>query len=305
MPLSYLAVLPIEVECPCISFAEKAFAEDLEESPASASPHAAAVSLNLDAAVNVSHVGKHPKVVSSEPLFGSPDPGSEPGVSTSVGEGHPKGILLGALVHGSMDVAGGFRVIDQGVVCGFPLPFADANELARTPPLASSGRSVLESPCGDPTSSPSDKLSPRTQVSSLKEDVLEQGSVIGRAASPVDDAVVTSYPNHLVVVDQQQAGNKERANKSIMPSIPAATTFRREAKSRRECQQPATLVNISANKSNRAAAPHFASAQHPHFHYRVPILYTQQLLSEEAIGYSRNQLGHPEIKQGGTSTAAS
>ncbi|GMH06079.1 hypothetical protein Nepgr_007919 [Nepenthes gracilis] len=112
--------------------------------PCSVSPPAAAVSSNWDAAMSVSHVGKHPKVVSSEPLFGSPDP-------ASVGEGHFRGIMLGALVRGSDGCAGipideagqtsnfdlhddlvsdaliplqqgGFRVIDQGLLfLFFPL----------------------------------------------------------------------------------------------------------------------------------------------------------------------------------------
>ncbi|GMH16181.1 hypothetical protein Nepgr_018022 [Nepenthes gracilis] len=126
MPSSYPVVLPNEVECPGISLAEKAFVEDLEEAPASVSPLAAAVSLNLDDAVSV---------------------------------GHPRDILLGALVHSSNGCAGipideagqtsnfdlhddldtdalfplqqgGYRVINQGAVGEFPLPFADATKSA-------------------------------------------------------------------------------------------------------------------------------------------------------------------------------
>ncbi|GMH00952.1 hypothetical protein Nepgr_002791 [Nepenthes gracilis] len=78
---------------------------------------------------------------------------------------------------------------------------ANGVDLDLTLPLTSPGISVLVSPCGDLTSSLSDYLSPRAQVSSLKEDVLDRGSVIGCAASPIDDAGVTSYPDQLDVVD--------------------------------------------------------------------------------------------------------
>ncbi|GMH16962.1 hypothetical protein Nepgr_018803 [Nepenthes gracilis] len=111
MPSSCTAVLPNEVECPSISLAVKDFAEVLEEAPASVSPPAAAVSSKLDAAGSGSHVGKHPKGVVSMLVFGSPDPGAEPGVPASVGEGHPRGFLLGALLHGS--IGSGIRLTKE------------------------------------------------------------------------------------------------------------------------------------------------------------------------------------------------
>ncbi|GMH20911.1 hypothetical protein Nepgr_022753 [Nepenthes gracilis] len=101
---------------------EQAIVEDLEEAPASRSPPAAVVSLNLDDAGCVvnSHVGKHPKVVSGESLSGWPDPGSEPEVSASVGEGRPRDILLGALVRGSNGCAG-IPVDEAGQTSNFDL----------------------------------------------------------------------------------------------------------------------------------------------------------------------------------------
>ncbi|GMH16960.1 hypothetical protein Nepgr_018801 [Nepenthes gracilis] len=100
MPSSCLAILPNVVECPGIYLAVQDFAEDLEEAPPSVSPPANSVSSNLDAAVSDSHVGKHPIGIASEPVFGSSDTGSEPGVSAFVGEGHPRGVLLGAVLRG-------------------------------------------------------------------------------------------------------------------------------------------------------------------------------------------------------------
>ncbi|GMH25360.1 hypothetical protein Nepgr_027203 [Nepenthes gracilis] len=183
MPSTCSAVFHNEVECPGNSFAEKAVSEDLEDALASRPPPPAAVSLNLDDAGSVvsSHVGKHPKVVSGEPLFGWLDPSSEPRVSASIGEGHSRDILMGELVHCSVGCAGiptievgqtsnfdllneldpdalfpqqqgSYQEIYQGATGRLPIPFADATESARPPPFVFPGLSVLEPSCGDPKS---------------------------------------------------------------------------------------------------------------------------------------------------------
>ncbi|GMH10609.1 hypothetical protein Nepgr_012450 [Nepenthes gracilis] len=55
-------------------------------------------------------IRNHPPA--SGPVFGSSDPGFEPRVSASVGEGHPRGFLLGALLRGS--IGSGIQIDDGG-----------------------------------------------------------------------------------------------------------------------------------------------------------------------------------------------
>ncbi|GMH14047.1 hypothetical protein Nepgr_015888 [Nepenthes gracilis] len=77
-------------------------AENLELAPAYVSPLASTVSLNMVDEVCDSPVGKHPTGVTSELVIGSP---FDPGVSNSVGEGHPRGFLLEALLRGPVGSA--------------------------------------------------------------------------------------------------------------------------------------------------------------------------------------------------------
>ncbi|GMH19224.1 hypothetical protein Nepgr_021065 [Nepenthes gracilis] len=133
------------------------------------------LSLSLDDAgcVVSSQVSMHPNEASGEPLIGRTDPGSEPGVALmDYIPVYEAGMIFNFDHLDELDPdslfplqQGGNQDINQGVVGGLPVSYADvlkrgignsSADSARPPPIVSPGPlndlSVLETSCGDPNS---------------------------------------------------------------------------------------------------------------------------------------------------------